>query len=70
MPAVSQLSKALDLPRDRFLDFGQYDSDLFSSSLVFGLQRARQEGLARAGDIGLAICAGTGLQIGAAIYYF
>lgn len=70
LTAVSQLSKNLDVPRNKFVDFGQQDSDLFSSSLVFGLQYAHQEGLVRTGDIGLAISAGTGVQIGAAIYYF
>jgi 3-oxoacyl-[acyl-carrier-protein] synthase III len=68
--AVSRLSKAMNVPRNKFVDLGELDSDLFSSSLVFGIQHARQEGLAKAGDIGLAICTGTGLQIGTAIYYF
>lgn len=67
---VSILSKAMAVPLHKFVDLGQQDADLFTSSLVFSLQHARQEGLAQPGDIGLSISAGTGIQIGAAIYYF
>jgi 3-oxoacyl-[acyl-carrier-protein] synthase III len=65
-----RLSEAVDVPARKFVELSPPDSDLFSSSLVFGLQHVRQEGMVRTGDIGLVISAGTGLQIGAAIYYF
>jgi 3-oxoacyl-[acyl-carrier-protein] synthase III len=44
--------------------------DLFTSSLPFAFRRVRDDRLAAAGDLGLIVAAGSGLQVGCALYRF
>jgi 3-oxoacyl-[acyl-carrier-protein] synthase III len=44
--------------------------DLFTSSLPFAFRRVRDQRLAAAGDLGLVIAVGSGLQVGCALYRF
>jgi 3-oxoacyl-[acyl-carrier-protein] synthase III len=67
---ITELSGAMDFPRDRFVDVVQNGPDLFTSSLPFALRHARDHGLVRQGDIGLLVTAGSGIQVGCALYCF
>src|SRR5947209_4737662 len=46
------------------------ENDLFTSSLPYALEHVREQHLVEPGDIGLIINAGSGIQVGCAIYYF
>jgi 3-oxoacyl-[acyl-carrier-protein] synthase III len=46
------------------------DADPFSSSVPHGLQHAWQHGLVGAGDVGLIVSVGSGLQVGCTTYRF
>ncbi len=46
------------------------DADPFSSSVPHGLQHAWQNGLVGAGDVGLIVSVGSGLQVGCTTYRF
>ncbi|HEX4393980.1 MAG TPA: amino acid adenylation domain-containing protein [Mycobacterium sp.] len=46
------------------------DADPFSSSVPHGLQHAWQHGLVSAGDVGLIVSVGSGLQVGCTTYRF
>jgi 3-oxoacyl-[acyl-carrier-protein] synthase III len=67
---ISELSRGMNLPRDAFVDAVQGGRDLFTSSLPFALRQARDHGLVRPGDVGLIVTAGSGIQVGCALYYF
>ena len=67
---ISALSRAMDLPRDRFVEVVQGDRDLFTSSVPFAVRYAQDHGLVRDGDVGLIVCAGSGIQVGCALYHF
>jgi 3-oxoacyl-[acyl-carrier-protein] synthase III len=67
---ITRLSGALDLPRDRFVDAVGQGSDLFSSSLPYALEHAHEKGMVKPGDTALFIVAGSGIQVGCAIYHF
>lgn len=67
---IAQLSKALGLPLDRFVDAVGNGPDLFSSSLPYALEFANVNGLIKDGDLGLLISVGSGIQVGCAIYHF
>jgi 3-oxoacyl-[acyl-carrier-protein] synthase III len=67
---IAQLSHSLNLPSGQFIDVSEPGSDLFSSSFPYALEEARKTGLIKAGDIGLVIMAGSGIQVGCAIYHF
>jgi len=66
---ITALSNTMNVSRDRFMDLAQ-DGDLFTSSLAYTLQYAREQHLVKPGDIGLIINIGTGIQVGCATYYF
>ena len=66
---LHELSDRLAIPRGKFVAVVG-DSDLFSSSLPYGLRCAQEQGLVTAGDIGLLISVGVGIQVGCAVYHF
>jgi amino acid adenylation domain-containing protein len=65
----TELAARLRIPSSRFVDLPA-DTDLFSSSLVYGLQHAWRHKLVRSGDIGLIVSVGSGVQVGCATYRF
>jgi 3-oxoacyl-[acyl-carrier-protein] synthase III len=67
---VSSLAGALHTESSRFVDLAVDGYSLASSSLVHSLLEARSSRAVEAGDIGLMISVGSGLQVGAATYYF
>jgi 3-oxoacyl-[acyl-carrier-protein] synthase III len=67
---IRLLGERLQVARERFVDLAQDGKDLFTSSFAYGLRQAQQQGLVKAGDIGLIIHVGSGIQVGCAIYYF
>jgi amino acid adenylation domain-containing protein len=66
---ITDLSRKLEIERDRFVDVGA-ERDLFTSSLPYTLERVHKQRRVKAGDIGLIINVGAGIQIGCASYYF
>ena len=60
----------MNVSREKFVDIAYDGKDFFTSSLPCALQYAREQQLVKAGDIGLIINVGTGIQIGCAVYYF
>lgn len=67
---IPGLSDALNVPRDRFVEVRGHDGDLYTSSLPFAFETLQRDQHARAGDIGLIISAGSGVEVGCALYYF
>ena len=67
---IERLSESLNLPLERFVDVVGEGPDLFSSSLTYALDYAYEKGLVKAGDTGLIIAVGSGIQVGCAIYHF
>lgn len=67
--ALDELASRIGIPRSRFVDLA-VDSDPFTSSLPYGLEQARQHGLARPGDIALIVTVGSGPQVGCTTYRF
>lgn len=67
---IAELSKAMDIARDVFVDAVQGGRDLFTSSVPLALRYARDHGLVREGDVGLIVTAGSGIQVGCVLYYF
>jgi 3-oxoacyl-[acyl-carrier-protein] synthase III len=70
--AAGELAARLDIGKSRFVDFADDGlvTDPFTSSLPYGLQRARQRGLAQSGDIALIVAVGSGVQVGCTTYRF
>jgi 3-oxoacyl-[acyl-carrier-protein] synthase III len=67
---VPGLADALHVETGRFVDLAVDGRSLASSSLAHSFLNVRCSGGAAAGDVGLMISVGSGLQVGAAIYYF
>ena len=65
----TELAARLRIPSSRFVDVAT-DTDLFSSSLPYGLQHASRHKLVSPGDIGLIVGVGSGVQVGCATYRF
>jgi 3-oxoacyl-[acyl-carrier-protein] synthase III len=65
----TELAARLRIPSSRFIDLAT-DTDLFSSTLPYGLQHALQHKLVGPGDIGLIVSVGSGIQVGCATYRF
>ena len=65
-----QLSQKMRIDKDKFINVKRrYGGDL-SSSLPCSLRAALDQGVVKNGDIGLMISVGSGIQVGAAVYYF
>ncbi|MCC7367466.1 MAG: hypothetical protein IT306_03530 [Chloroflexi bacterium] len=70
-PWLSQaLAEQLGVPFARVVDVAVGGEDFFTSSLPCALAEAGRRGLGRAGEVGLVISAGSGIQVGLALYYF
>jgi 3-oxoacyl-[acyl-carrier-protein] synthase III len=67
---VARLANVLEVDRTRLIDMGKEDGDVFTSSLPAAFERAYEQGLVKAGEIGLIITVGSGIQVGCALYYF
>jgi amino acid adenylation domain-containing protein len=65
----TELAARLRIPSSRFIDLPA-DTDLFSSSVAYGLQHAWRNRLVKPGDIGLIVSVGSGIQVGCATYRF
>lgn len=66
---ILKLSNQMNVPKDKFVDIAG-GKDLFTSSMPYAFQYAREHNLVDEGDIGLIINIGTGIQVGCALYYF
>jgi 3-oxoacyl-[acyl-carrier-protein] synthase III len=69
----TELAARLRIPSSRFVDLAAdtaAGTDLFSSSLPYGLQHASRHKLVKPGDIGLIVSVGSGVQVGCATYRF
>ncbi|MEE8134362.1 MAG: 3-oxoacyl-[acyl-carrier-protein] synthase III C-terminal domain-containing protein [Gemmatimonadales bacterium] len=67
---ISELSTALNVPREVFVEAVTENRDLFTASLPFALQLAREQDLVREGDVGLFVSVGSGIQVACALYHF
>jgi len=67
---ITQLSKKLNFPLEKFVDIVGEGPDYFSSSLPYALEEAYKKELVKAGDTGLIIAVGSGIQVGCALYHF
>ena len=67
---VLGLADALHVETGRFVDLAVDSGSLSSSSLAHSFHKVRRDGGVAAGDVGLMISVGSGLQVGAATYYF
>ncbi len=67
---VLGLADGLNVETGRFVDVAVDSCSLSSSSLAHSFQKVRCGGGVAAGDVGLMISVGSGLQVGAATYYF
>jgi 3-oxoacyl-[acyl-carrier-protein] synthase III len=67
---VPGLADALHVETGRFVDLAVDNGSLSSSSIAHSFLKVRRSGAAAAGDVGLMISVGSGLQVGAATYYF
>jgi phthiocerol/phenolphthiocerol synthesis type-I polyketide synthase C len=70
IPSARFVNPAADLAVDDDSADAATGSDLFTSSLPYGLQHAWRRQLVRPGDIGLIVAVGSGVQIGCATYRF
>ena len=66
---IAELIQKLEVSPDKMVDV-QAEHDLYSSSLAYAFQATRTRHQVKAGDIGLIINVGTGIQVGCATYYF
>jgi len=67
---IRRLAGALGVDADKMIDVHVEGADLFSSTLPYTIQRARQSGRVRPGDVGLIINVASGIQVGCATYRF
>jgi len=67
-----RLAELLGLPRTKIIDVPLPDEslDLTTSTLPYSFEQALKSGRAQPGDIGLVINVASGVQVGAATYYF
>ena len=64
-----ELGERIKIPASSFVD-RPTEVDPFTSALPYGLQHARRRNLVKAGDIGLIVGAGSGVEVGCATYRF
>jgi len=67
---IARLAGVLDVDPARCIDATIPGRDLFTSSLPYALRDAARRDLVHAGDLGLIIAVGSGIQIGCALYAF
>src|SRR4029077_17727046 len=63
------LADCLGIPAERIADVPS-NGDLFTSNIPCWFDYLQNEHLVQAGEVGLIITAGSGIQIGCATYYF
>ncbi|HLG79056.1 MAG TPA: 3-oxoacyl-[acyl-carrier-protein] synthase III C-terminal domain-containing protein, partial [Ktedonobacteraceae bacterium] len=66
---LATLSKRLEVPSEHIVNV-HAEHDLSTSSLAYTLHAVREQGRVQAGDVGLIINVGSGMQVGCATYYF
>ena len=67
---ISGLARALELPRDRFVDVSREGGDLFTSSIAYGFDAQRRDRSVDPGDLGLVVGVAAGIEVGCALYHF
>ncbi|NIO82505.1 MAG: 3-oxoacyl-ACP synthase [Candidatus Aminicenantes bacterium] len=67
---ILKLSDQMNVSKDKFVDIAREGRDLFTSSMPYTFQYAREYHLVDEGDVGLIINTGSGIQVGCAVYYF
>lgn len=67
---ISSLADSMSVDREKFVDVSSEGEDLYTSSIPYMMQYAKNNDLVKSGDIGLIISAGSGIQVGCALYYF
>lgn len=67
---IDLLAQQLGVDREKLVDVSQQGKDLFTSSLAYAVRYGLEEGLISEGQTGLLIQAGSGIQVGCALYYF
>ncbi|HBY96861.1 MAG TPA: 3-oxoacyl-ACP synthase [Chloroflexi bacterium] len=67
---IARLSYKMTIPKKLFVDVAHDGPDFFTLSMAYALAHAQEHNLVKPGDIGLIINAGSGIQVGCAIYYF
>ena len=68
--ASMAVGRAIELPRDRFVDVSREGDDLFTSSIAYGFDALRREGSVGPGDLGLIVSVAAGIEVGCALYHF
>ena len=67
---LDKLADKLAVSRAKFADLTMEGKDFLTSALPYSMQEIKTRGMAKRGEIGLVINVGSGLQVGAAVYYF
>ncbi len=67
---IAKLGGKLSVAKEKMVDIALEGKDFFTSSMPFAVKHAQESGMVKAGDIGLIINVGTGIQVACAIYYF
>jgi 3-oxoacyl-[acyl-carrier-protein] synthase III len=67
---VARLANSLPIASASVINIAREDEDLFTSSTPWAVDHALRHGMVHAGDVGLFIAVGTGIQVGCAIYDF
>ncbi|MEP6948361.1 MAG: 3-oxoacyl-[acyl-carrier-protein] synthase III C-terminal domain-containing protein [Ginsengibacter sp.] len=67
---IKRLSEKFDLSMEKFANAVEDRSDIFSSSIAYGIEYALKKELVKPGDTGLIIAIGSGIQVGCALYKF
>ncbi len=69
-PSVGRLRQLWPVLGERVVPLDWTGADLFTSSLPFGMHKLLETGAVASGDIAVIACAGSGVEIGAALYRF
>ncbi|MBI3761432.1 MAG: amino acid adenylation domain-containing protein, partial [Chloroflexi bacterium] len=67
---IPKLSDRINVAKGKFVDVTRDGQDYYTSSLPYAFRHAREQGLVEAGDVGLIVSVGAGIQVGCATYYF
>lgn len=67
---AQKLAQRLGVAVEKFVDIAQDRKDYYTNSFAHALRYALDRKIVQSGDIGLIINAGSGIQIGCAVYYF
>jgi 3-oxoacyl-[acyl-carrier-protein] synthase III len=67
---ISKLANVLEVKEGKLIQEMGNNSDLYTSSIPYGIYHAQKEKKVSEGDIGLIIGVGSGIQVGCAVYHF